>query len=108
MNCNPDVVGGGRHRVTGCTFKKRTLVAYDVDESSGQLVVNVLGVFHGGQDWEAALGGDQTDRRWVDEAFVRGEYVAGQSSATDANNDRQQPLSVPCFPTTTDAAHSRR
>lgn len=37
------------------TFKKRTLIAYEVDESSGELVVNVLGVFHGGQDWEAAL-----------------------------------------------------
>jgi toxin ParE1/3/4 len=36
-------------------FKKRTLIAYEVDESSGELVVNVLGVFHGGQDWEAAL-----------------------------------------------------
>lgn len=38
------------------TFKKRTLVAYEVDESSGELVVNVVGVFHGGQDWETALG----------------------------------------------------
>jgi toxin ParE1/3/4 len=37
------------------TLKQRTLIAYDVDESSGELVVNVLGVFHGGQDWEAAL-----------------------------------------------------
>jgi len=43
------------------TFKKRTLVAYEVDESSDEVVVNVLGVFHGGQDWEAALGGDPTD-----------------------------------------------
>jgi toxin ParE1/3/4 len=37
------------------TFKKRTLVAYVVDESSGELVVNVLGVFHGGQSWEETL-----------------------------------------------------
>ncbi len=43
------------------TFKKKTLVAYEVDESSGELVVNILGVFHGGQDWEAALGEDQGD-----------------------------------------------
>lgn len=43
------------------TFKKRTLVAYQVDESSGQLVVSILGIFHGGQDWEAALGGSQVD-----------------------------------------------
>jgi toxin ParE1/3/4 len=44
-----------RPGVRTTTFKKRTLIAYVVDESSGKLVVNVLGVFHGGQDWEAAL-----------------------------------------------------
>ncbi len=43
------------------TFKKKTLVAYEVDESSGELVVNILGVFDGGQDWEAALGEDEGD-----------------------------------------------
>ena len=43
------------------TYKKKTLVAYEVDESSDELVVNILGVFHGGQDWEAALGEDQGD-----------------------------------------------
>lgn len=43
------------------TFRKRTLVAYEVDESFGELVVNILGVFHGGQDWEAALGEGQGD-----------------------------------------------
>lgn len=37
------------------TYQKRTLVAYEVDESSGELVINVLGIFHGGQDWEAVL-----------------------------------------------------
>jgi len=41
------------------TFKKRTLVAYAVDESSGEIVVNILGVFHGGQNWEAALSADE-------------------------------------------------
>ena len=40
------------------TFRKRTLVAYEVDESAGELVVNILGVFHGGQDWESALRED--------------------------------------------------
>jgi len=30
-------------------LEHRTLVAYEVDESSGELVVNILGVFHGGQ-----------------------------------------------------------
>lgn len=43
------------------TFRKRTLVAYEVDESCGELVVNILGVFHGGQDWETALGEDQDE-----------------------------------------------
>ncbi len=43
------------------TFRKRTLVAYDVDESSDEVAVNVLGVFHGGQDWEAALGVEPAD-----------------------------------------------
>ena len=40
-----------------CTtvFRRRTLIAYEVDQSSGHVVVNVLGVFSGGQDWEAAL-----------------------------------------------------
>jgi transposase-like protein len=37
----------------------RTLVGCEVDESSGELVVNILGVFHGGQDWEAALSSDE-------------------------------------------------
>ncbi|MFL6059747.1 MAG: type II toxin-antitoxin system RelE/ParE family toxin [Marmoricola sp.] len=40
------------------TYEKRTLVAYEVDEPSGELVVNILGVFHGGQDWETALRND--------------------------------------------------
>ena len=41
------------------TYKKRTLIAYAVDESAGEAVVNVLGVFHGGQNWEAALSNDE-------------------------------------------------
>jgi len=41
------------------TFKKRTLVAYEVDESSGELVVNVVGVFHGGPNWDVALSTDE-------------------------------------------------
>lgn len=40
------------------TFKKRTPVAYTFDQSSTETVVNVLGVFHGGQDWEADFGDD--------------------------------------------------
>ena len=50
-----------RAGVRTTNFKKRTLIAYEIDESSGELVVNVLGVFHGGQDWESALGEDQGD-----------------------------------------------
>jgi toxin ParE1/3/4 len=37
------------------TFKKRTLIAYAVDESVDEVVVSVLGVFSGGQDWEPEL-----------------------------------------------------
>lgn len=62
---SPDIASRARDDVRPgmrtSTFKKRTLVAYEVDESSGELVVNILGVFHGGQDWEAALGEDQGD-----------------------------------------------
>jgi len=43
------------------TFKKRTLIAYEVNATPDELVVNVLGVFHGGQDWQAALRVDPTD-----------------------------------------------
>ncbi len=43
------------------TFRKRTLVAYEVNDSADEVVVNVLGVFHGGQDWEAALQPDPVD-----------------------------------------------
>ncbi len=43
------------------TFKKRTVVAYTVDQSSPETVVNVLGVFHGGQYWEAAFGDDEAE-----------------------------------------------
>ena len=38
------------------TYKKRTLVAYEVGGTPGELVITILGVFHGGQNWEAALG----------------------------------------------------
>jgi len=43
------------------TFRKRTLVAYEVNDSADEVVVNVLGVFHGGQDWAAALQPDPVD-----------------------------------------------
>ena len=42
-------------------FKKRTVVAYEVDESGGETVLNVLGIFHGGQDWEAAIEQNEAD-----------------------------------------------
>lgn len=38
------------------TYKGRTLIAYEVDESSAETIVTILGVFHGGQDWAAVLG----------------------------------------------------
>jgi len=45
------------------TYNKRTVIAYEIDVSSGETVVNVLGVFHGGQQWEAVLGDDQPDQQ---------------------------------------------
>lgn len=44
-----------RAGVRTTTFRKRTLVAYEVDESGTEVVVNILGVFHGGPDWETVL-----------------------------------------------------
>ena len=44
------------------TFKNRTLVAYEADESSGELVVNILGVFHTvARTGRPRLGEDQID-----------------------------------------------
>jgi toxin ParE1/3/4 len=43
------------------TFKRRTVVAYLVAEASGQTFITVLGVFHGGQDWERVLSQEQGD-----------------------------------------------
>jgi plasmid stabilization system protein ParE len=37
------------------TFAKRTVVAYSVTGPEDAPVVTVVGIFHGGQDWEAAL-----------------------------------------------------
>lgn len=41
------------------TFQKRTLVAYEVDEPEDEVVINILGVFHGGQEWAAELRREQ-------------------------------------------------
>ncbi|MEO5745996.1 MAG: type II toxin-antitoxin system RelE/ParE family toxin [Terracoccus sp.] len=43
------------------TFKKRTVVAHEVDDNLGELVVNILGVFHFGQGWKTALAEDSGD-----------------------------------------------
>jgi len=37
------------------THSKRTLIAYEVDESSDEIAVNILGIFAGGQNWEHSL-----------------------------------------------------
>jgi hypothetical protein len=42
-------------------LQEEDLLAYEVDKSSDELVVYILGVFHGGLDWEAALGEGQGD-----------------------------------------------
>lgn len=48
-----------RPGVRTTTHKGRTLIAYDVDESTGEPVVNILGVFHGGQNWEATFESEE-------------------------------------------------
>ncbi len=70
-------------------FKKKTLIAYEVDESSGEPVLNALGVFHGGQDWEAAAANTKGIQGRADDTFVCGKCVAGRPAATD--HDQQQP-----------------
>lgn len=37
------------------TYRQRTVIAYSVVGNDGETVVRILGVFHGGQDWEYAL-----------------------------------------------------
>jgi toxin ParE1/3/4 len=43
------------------TFKKRTVVAYLIDETLAETVITVLGVFHGGQHGERVLSQEQGD-----------------------------------------------
>ena len=43
------------------SFNKRTLVAYEIDESSGELVVNILGLFHNSR--RACRASPGTERR---------------------------------------------
>lgn len=37
------------------------MIAYEIDDSTGEVMVNILGVSHGGQDWENALRSDPAD-----------------------------------------------
>jgi toxin ParE1/3/4 len=57
--------GDVRPGIRTSTYKKKTVVAYEVDESSGELVLNILGVFHGGQDWQTQLGDASGDSEAV-------------------------------------------
>ena len=57
----PAFPDAGRNRddvrpgVTTTSFRRRTVVAYEVASSATGLTVIVLGVFHRGPDWETAL-----------------------------------------------------
>jgi len=56
------VAGRPRRRAAGDAddhLQEATLVASAGDESSGEVVVNVVGVFHGGQNLEAPLSADE-------------------------------------------------
>lgn len=37
------------------TFKMKTVIAYAVEKSPDGIVVNIVGIFHGGQEWQDAL-----------------------------------------------------
>ncbi len=37
------------------SYRKRTLIAYVVDGAADDMVVSVIGIFHGGQEWTATL-----------------------------------------------------
>jgi len=41
------------------THKKRALIAYEVDESSAEMAVNILAIFAGSQNWEHSLRTDE-------------------------------------------------
>jgi len=84
-----------------------------VDESSGEPVLDALGVFHGGQDWEAAAANTKGIQGRADDTFVCGKCVAGRPTATDHDNrsqrvcagrphiatkDQRPPVSVPRLP----------
>ena len=110
-----DDVGPGMRTTT---YKKRTLVAYEVDESSGELVVNVLGVFHGwpglggrAQRRPGRSGVGPMTRPCVANAWqMRGRRIDGDHSwptlfnafpqvrATMPTTGHQRPLSAPRFP----------
>ena len=103
-----------RPGVRTATYKRRTLIAYEIDESSGELVVNILGVFNGGpglggraQRRPGRSGGElmtrscvanawQEDQRRPSATNARQRVCAGQPH--NANHDQQHPLSVPRFP----------
>jgi len=41
------------------TSKRRSLIAYELDESSDEIAVNILGIFAAGQNWEYSLRMDE-------------------------------------------------
>lgn len=45
------------------TYWKQVLVTHKVDVSAEGVAVNILGVFHGGQGWDAALRPDAANPR---------------------------------------------
>lgn len=57
----PAFPGAGRNRddvrpgVKTTSFRRRTLIAYEVVGCATDLTVIVLGIFHRGPDWETAL-----------------------------------------------------
>ncbi len=45
-----------RPGVRTTTYKKRTLIAYEIGGPMDEDTITVLGIFHGGRDWPSAVG----------------------------------------------------
>lgn len=46
-----------RPGVRTTTYKKRTLIAYEIGGTTDEDTITVLGVFHGGKDWASTVRG---------------------------------------------------
>jgi hypothetical protein len=95
-------------------YKAKALVAFEVEESPDKIVVNIRGVFRGRPGLAGRArrrpersGGGPMTRRCVANAWQESQRRSSATNARqrvcagqphNANDDREQPLSVPRFP----------